>query len=97
MLKATVVQAMIGAEDYMDVAYGYTFDRNTVFIYFLKGKLVRKVVQHSGQMNERVIDIWESETFDPTYFAGVKRFYKNQTEPKLLELFETFGNPLPVV
>ncbi len=103
MLKAKVVQEMIGAEDYTDVAYGYASDSGrgsvyvTVTIYFLDGKLVRRDTRNHGQQNETVADHRESEDFDPRFFGNVKRFYEKHTNVKLVELFATFGGPLPLV
>ena len=97
MLTAIEVQKMIEAEDGDNILYGYTFDRHSVSIYFEDGKLVRREVDY----NDNTVELLKSESFDPEYFRfGIKRFYRlsssGDANVKLVELFKSFGNPLPL-
>lgn len=91
-LSAVEVQKLLGV-DLEDIAYGYTFRRDTIEIYFNEGKLVRADIPYGGEAVLR-----QSETFDPSFFSeNVKRFYRDRTNAKLALLFATFGNPLPLI
>jgi len=96
-LPAKDIQAMLGVEDDVVIAYGYTFDRDSVYIMFHKGWLVR-----SDYRRDELVRLQESHTFQPCYFQdSMKRWYRGTDErginPRLLDLFETFGAPLSVV
>jgi hypothetical protein len=92
---ARQVQDMLVVEDYTDIAYGYTFDRATVCIYFEKGKLVRQDTRFHGQQNEQLVNRQESEEFDPSFFHdGIKRFYDTKVNADLLVFFNTFSTGL---
>lgn len=95
MLSATTVQKMIEAADFDTIAHGYTFDRNTLDIYFEDGNLIRR------ETNGEKVEISKSSEFNEDFFFNnVKRWYAGTKtkglNPKLKELFETFGKPLPV-
>jgi len=97
MLKAKQVQEMIGAADYDDVASGYTYNRETVEIFFEDGKIHRHTLVADPLAHPRTWKHESSEDFEPDYFlVNVKRFYRNQTFTKLNELFLTFGTGLPL-
>ena len=86
MLTAIEAQKLIGIDDMEIVAHGYTFGRKTIDIYFNKNQLIRSEEDKENQC---------SELFDYSFFINdVKRFYIGSTNVKLIELFETFGNPL---
>lgn len=83
-MTAKQVQEMLNVEDYEVLAHGYTFDRNTVDIYFVQGYLV-KVLEDGGLTAN-------SAFFEPHYFkVNIKRWYAEDFHPGLLQLFETFG------
>lgn len=91
MLLATDVQVMLGVDDLEIIAHGYTFDRDTVDIYFENGELVRR------DWNEwKNRDFYQkSDGFDGSFFHnGIKRWYKDRTNQKVCILFETFNNRL---
>lgn len=90
MLSAKAVQEMLGVDDCIVIAHGYTFDRNTVDIWFANHKLKRGEYIEGKEIRR------ESHEFDPSFFAGIKRFYRTQTDEKLVELFQTFGGSLPL-
>lgn len=104
-LKAVQVQYMLGASDLTLLAFGYTFDRNTLYVYFDGGKLVRLETKY-GHPEPQFVDWRASEFFDPSYLKdNVKRWYvgldqnlniagKHLNVP-LRNLFETFGSSLP--
>ena len=94
LLTATDVQTMLGVEDGEILAHGYTFDRETVDIYFQDGQLIRTTESRGGDWHYE-----KSPNFRPEFFhGGIKRWYEGTAErglnAKLLTLFETFGAPL---
>jgi len=92
-LTALEVQVMLGVEDLADIAYGYTFDRKTVCVYFHQGRLIRE--EKKGDRDNPVR--FDSEYFEPDFFrTEIKRFYRDRTHPHLLVLFNTFGFDLPL-
>lgn len=93
LLKAIEVQKLLGVEDLEIIAYGYTFERNSVEIWFENGQLVRR------EWNHGLDDKKSSEFFQPLYLKdGIKRWYKGTAEgglnKRLVDFFETFGCPL---
>lgn len=88
-LLAQQIQEMIDVEDNQIVAYGYTFERESVEIYFENGQLVR-----SEDGDKKYCD-----QFNPEFFTlNIKRWYLGTEEKgfnrKLLNLLETFGCPI---
>lgn len=94
-LKAKEVQNLLNVGDNEIIAHGYDFDRNTIDIFFDKGKLIRLKTPY-GKNGE----LSESEEFEPEFFTWIKRWYQGTPEkginPTLVNLFETFGSPLPI-
>jgi len=77
------VQQIIEVPDGMSIAYGYTFARDTVEIFFRQGKLVRRVAG---------VDEAESEYIEWDFFhRDIKRFYENGVHPWFIQQFETFS------
>jgi hypothetical protein len=93
-LTAKEVQQMLGVADFDEVAHGYTFDRDTVDIYFADGKMIREVWGIGWGVSETRKDYRESDYFEIDYLKdGIKRWYLNKTNPKLVQLYETFNGP----
>lgn len=77
------------------IAHGYTFDRQTINIFFHDGYLVRHHVEKGT--------FQVAEVFDPEFFfTDIKRWYLGNQEsetqrlnPTLQDWFDTFGRPLP--
>jgi hypothetical protein len=91
-LDVDTVRQLIGVEDGERIAYGYTFNRDTVEIYIRDGKLIREDYRGSNSLPAL---IRENEFFDPSYFSDdIKRFYEERTNKKLQQLFRTFGGEL---
>jgi hypothetical protein len=94
-LKAPYVQKLLGVEDNVVVAYGYTMDRATLKVWFEKERLFRQEYLRDGT----ILVTEDSPDFEPSYFREkVKRWYLGEglrrLNPMLQDLFETFGNPL---
>lgn len=96
-LEAKVVQQLLTVADMDTVAYGYTFDRKTVTVWFEDGKVCRSDV-HSGRLSEAQYEecVKRYDTFDgeTILHAGIKRWYADKTVPALREWCKTFGRPL---
>lgn len=88
-MLAVDVQKLIGVEDLDVIAYGYTFERNSVEIWF-ENKYLKRLTIFKGDSN-----IEQTINFNPEFF-NIKRFYRDRTNPKLIELFRAFGNLLPL-
>jgi len=89
-LTALEVQQMLGVADYENIAHGYTYNRDTLDIYFQDGKIVRQVSDVDGiLLYENISCVFEIDFFT----TDVKRWYKNRTNSKLIQLFETFNGP----
>lgn len=93
-LRATEVQAMLEVPDGELLAYGYTLDRLSVYIYFEKGRLIRSEEDREGRGTRAFSDSFEAHYFH----TNMKRWYRGNPDvpgkgfnPKLLTLFETFG------
>lgn len=89
-LLATEIQRILNVPDYNYdsnniIAYGYTFYRDTIEIYFEKGLLVRETSDRDKLLKRET-----SEYFEPTWFQ-IKRFYVERTNKKLIDLFKTFN------
>lgn len=95
-MLATDIQRILNVPDYHGnneeiIAYGYTFGRDTIEIYFEKGLLVRETSDRDKLLKRET-----SEYFEPSYFY-VKRFYQDITNKKLIDLFDSiteYGLPL---
>lgn len=91
-LPASLVQEWLGVEDGEIIAHGYTFDRNTVDIWFENGKLIRREYMPREQWTDKEIKKQESEEFEPQFFFNqIKRWYQEQTNSILIALFRAFG------
>ena len=93
MLAAKFLQDHLYVDDMVVIAHGYTFDRHTVDVWFEDKKLVR--------IEEVSRDKWEHTEFDyldgeAIFHNNIKRWYKDKTNNDLIELFESFGRPLPL-
>jgi hypothetical protein len=81
---------LIGAGPGNQLAHGYTFDRVTVDIEVsIDGEIERweddKLVEKMGkEFNHTMIT------------RSIKRFYRERTNSRMIELFGAFGNPLLV-
>ena len=93
-LLARTVQEMIGVEDYDIIAAGYTisFPRKDVEIYFNDGKLVRCEIDPKEYYYDSS-ELFEADLF----FSNIKRLKADKTNEKLVQLFQTFGRPLPLI
>ena len=90
ILTAGRVQELIGVADNVVVAYGYTFDRHTLNIFFQDGKIVRATTPYGKNT-----DYCQSVIFEPKFFTdGVKRWYADGFNERLRGLFETFSDGL---
>ncbi len=94
-LSAITVQNMLNVGDNVIIAHGYDHDRNTIDIFFENGELVREKTPYKGSS---WID--RSEEFHSTWITYIKRWYRGTAEkginPTLVDLFETFGDSLPI-
>lgn len=92
-LSAKEVQDILGVKDCEVIAHGYTFDRQTLDVWFEYERLIRVESNYYGQETKRM----ESDDFDPFLFrCDVKRWYMGTEERgfnrRLLSLFYTFGD-----
>lgn len=85
------VQEMLGVPDEEIIAHGYTLERDTVDLYFRDGLLVRNV---NGV--EQTSETFRIDPHNGFYPDGIKRWYKDRTNPRLISLCETFGRELPL-
>lgn len=77
------VQNIMGVQDRQVIAYGYTFERRTVEIYFDCGQIVRRV----DGVDER-----SSVLFEPNMFIlNIKRWYVRGVHHWLRQMFATFS------
>lgn len=97
-LSAKIVQEMFGVKDGECVAYGYTFDRRSVVIWFDKGRIKRaeyKTVNSQRDGEVSLLELRESDTFQPEYFSKqIKRWYADAVNENVSTFFETFGAAL---
>jgi len=92
-LTAKEVQALLAVPDHKVLAYGYTYDRRTVELYFEDGQLVR--YEYTGDYEDPSYE--RSKHFEASYLtADLKRWYENSLCPKLLTFLETFGGSVQV-
>lgn len=85
-LPASLIQEWLGVEDGDVIAHGYTFDRDTVDVFFEDGKLVRYDTPYDKKPK-----ITESFEFDAAMLHNqIKRWYRNKTNPRLVVLMNTF-------
>jgi hypothetical protein len=94
LLPAQAIQELLGVSDGHVVAEGVTgfHPSRNVDIFFQNGHLCRHewTGHNDGSVTHR--DFF----FNPGFFRdNIKRMHKDKCNPKLLALFETFGNPLP--
>ena len=95
-LTAYEVQQMLGVEDFVNIAYGYTLARQTVEIYFEDNKLVRLDMVGDHYIGAKTYA--RSPYFEYGFFSdSIKRFYRKKTDEKLIALFNTFGPGLSLV
>jgi hypothetical protein len=91
-MRASKLQEMLGVEDGFVVAYGYTFNRKTLYWVFKQGLLFRVKVDVEGKVLE-FLNTEEIATlpWDP-FSNDVKRIYEDCTHPVLTELLRAFSN-----
>lgn len=96
MMKAKKVAEIAGLKNGDHVAHGYTFDRDTIDIYYEDGEFVRIISNHNGEeIGERE---FSGVFFVPNLFTHrIKRWYADRTHREIQNLFETFGKPLPLI
>lgn len=88
------VQDYLEVEDDEVIAYGYTFERDTVEVFFRKGFLVRRDIP---QDKTKEIETINSSDFDGNLIhLRIKRYYRDRTRAKLVDFFEAVGHPLPI-
>lgn len=96
VLTALEVQKMIAVEDYDFVAHGYTFERNTLDIWFEKGNIVRQEYKPDGYgANHIVNETGEVDFRIEFFFSDVKRWYEDSFNKELLKLICTFSQYAP--
>lgn len=84
---AQSIQIMLNVSDYETIAHGYDMERLTLDIWFQDGQVIKQY--------KRLDDIVKTEKFE--YFdwselnMNVKRWYRDRTNTKLVELINTFG------
>jgi hypothetical protein len=83
-MTAQEFQHYLQVADHEIILYGYTVERESLFIYFEKGQLIR-LTEKNKQVNREsynylVPGIWRS-----------KRFYPNGTNPRLRSLMNSFA------
>ena len=95
MLTAKQFQKMLGVADFRTILYGYTFERQSVIIFFVDGKIVRlteKELFCQGSFPEETkntVQMWEYVV--PEIFRqDIKRWYANGTRPKMRHFMESF-------
>lgn len=95
LLTAKQVQDSFAIEDSDVVLYGYTFDRNTVEIFFHNGILCRDEQVERDNDNEKENYGWkrtECDVFDIDLITlGIKRYYRSKSNESFVELLESFG------
>lgn len=90
MITAQELQEILKVEDNRIILYGYTFQRETVEWYFEHCHLVRVTTD-----GDRVIRYLAMKEVTQSHLTGnIKRFYRNGTNSKLRDLFETFRGGL---
>ncbi len=93
MKTAKEIQNLIGIDDHETLAYGYTLNRDTVELYFENSNLVR--CEFDASIDGQLLRTKRTPLFEASFFKdNIKRFYRNATHKQLIELFDTFGNPL---
>lgn len=91
VLSAQQVQDMLGVDDYVVIAHGYTFERNTLDIWFEKGCIIRSETRLGSTINETGEEFFNADFF----FTNVKRWYADRFNTKLLTLIRTFSQYEP--
>ena len=100
MLTNKEVMTLIGAKPFDVIAHGYTFDRDTVRIVFgdEMGQITLVRYEMKIPYDPFPAGTTTSYIFDANFFFhNIKRLYRDRTNPKLVELFKTFGRELPLV
>lgn len=93
MLSSSEVQQLLGVADYDIIAYGYTFERHTLEVYFVDGKCIREETPYQKESTSKEFDQFDGEAI---LEENVKRWYDSRTNAKLVELCKTFGRELSI-
>ena len=96
MQLAVTIQHMLGVEDGDTIAHGYTFDRNTVDVFFEDGKCVKHTYcgVHNKEISREEFEYFNGEEI---LHVNIKRWYTANTSEELVSWCETFGKPLPLI
>lgn len=98
LFTASTIQRLLGVQDGVVIAYGYTPAQHALMIWFEGLKLYRR-----QSVGPEVIVTESDLAFQPSYFySNVKRWYIGDRNgagfhERLSDLFETFGRPLSMV
>lgn len=96
VLPAQEVQEMIDVEDFEIVAHGYTFDRNTVDIWFENGLIFRHEYKYDPRQEIKSVSRISETFFNASFFfADIKRWYESKFNTKLRTLMRTFSEHEP--
>ncbi len=93
MMTASELQTLLNVPDNTSILYGYTFERDTLVVFFQDEKLVRVTYNNRDNCEVR---FWHESEFALSEFWGcnVKRWYPNGTNDTLRKLVAAFGNGL---
>lgn len=94
MFTVADLQRFLGVENNRVILYGYTFDRDTVVVFFEDEKLVRE--DYNGYKDRYLCREWESNKQVPgsIWTEQIKRWYRNGTNARLRSLILAFGGNL---
>lgn len=85
---------LFGEQLPLELGYGYTCERNTLYIILYEDKVSRIVTDSDGNVLERIDQVDDIDV--NSLLQGHKRFYPNRVNPTFVDFVQTFGGHLSI-